>query len=46
MAGLEGEQVYLLLEDHIFNRKNILSMINILISAGEVLFLRENLKCG
>ncbi|KAJ3658130.1 hypothetical protein Zmor_009888 [Zophobas morio] len=36
LAGLEGEQVYLLLEDHIFNRKNILSMINILISAGEV----------
>ncbi|RZC33069.1 cytoplasmic dynein 2 heavy chain 1 [Asbolus verrucosus] len=36
LAGLEGEQVYLLLEDHIFCHKHILSLINILISAGEV----------
>ncbi|XP_015834463.1 cytoplasmic dynein 2 heavy chain 1 [Tribolium castaneum] len=35
-AGFEGEQVYLLLEDHIFNEKLILSLVNILISAGEV----------
>jgi dynein heavy chain 2 len=38
LSGLDGEQVYLLLEDHIFNQKHILSLINILVSAGEVQF--------
>ncbi|KAL3276304.1 hypothetical protein HHI36_024202 [Cryptolaemus montrouzieri] len=35
-AGIEGEEVYLLLEDYILKGENILSLINTLLLSGEV----------
>lgn len=36
LAGIEGEQVVLLLEDHQFIEPQFLEMINSLLSSGEV----------
>lgn len=36
LAGIEGEQVVLLLEDHQFVEPQFLEMINSLLSSGEV----------
>lgn len=35
-AGIEGEQVYLLIEDHILSNDAILNNINILLYSGEI----------
>lgn len=36
MAGIEGKQVVLLLEDHQFVEQQFLELINSLLSAGEI----------
>lgn len=35
-AGIEGEEVYLLLEDHILSSDTVLNSINILLYSGEI----------
>lgn len=46
LAGIEGEQVVLLLEDHQFIEPQFLELINSLLSAGEVpsLYTPEELE--
>ena len=46
LAGVEGEQVFLLLEDHNFEIPDYLDMINSLLSSGEVpgLYTQEELE--
>lgn len=36
VAGIEGDQVYFLLEDHILRNSAILDLVNTLLAAGEV----------
>jgi dynein heavy chain 2, cytosolic len=46
MAGIEGKQVVLLLEDHQFVDQQFLELVNSLLSAGEVpgLYTHEELE--
>lgn len=41
-AGVDGEQVYLLIEDHILSNDTILNNINILLYSGEIPELYKN----
>lgn len=37
-AGVEGEQVYFLLEDHMIRKTYVLDLVNTFLAAGEVIF--------